>query len=67
MQYEVSILRDRNRLRIENGNIAKGEKIPLHFFDPETDLNVSIRMEGTFPHACVRLPLLTPKHFFHLA
>jgi hypothetical protein len=43
----VSILRDRNRLRIENGSIAKGEKIPLHFFDPETDLNVSIRMEGT--------------------
>lgn len=45
-QYEVNMYRERTRQRIESGRIAKGEKIPLHLFDPESDLEVAIRMEG---------------------
>lgn len=45
-QYEVNISRDRTKQRVGNGVIEKGEKVPLHIFDPESDLEVSIRMEG---------------------
>lgn len=42
----MHITRDRTRQRISTGSIDKGEEVSLHVFDPDSDLEVTIRMEG---------------------